>query len=52
MGKSSVEGSRERFRLEWPGKRAAMAMVNQPATHWLYPVREESVNFDTPKTAT
>lgn len=47
MGKSSVEGSRERFRLEWPGKRAAIAIVNKPATHWLYPVREESVNFDT-----
>ncbi|SEW39737.1 site-specific DNA-methyltransferase [Chitinophaga arvensicola] len=43
---ATVEGPAERFRLEWPGKRAALAAAHQPPTHRLYPVHAESVNFD------
>jgi adenine-specific DNA-methyltransferase len=42
-----VEGPQERYRLDWPGKREAMAMGNQPTDKTLRPVRGESVDFDT-----
>jgi len=42
-----VEGSKERYRLEWPGKREAIVTANLPTTNTLRPVPEESVNFDT-----
>jgi adenine-specific DNA-methyltransferase len=42
-----VEGSKERYRLEWPGKREAIVTANLPTTKTLRPVPEESVNFDT-----
>ena len=42
-----VEGPKERYRLEWPGKREAIVTANMPTTNTLRPVREESVNFDT-----
>lgn len=41
-----IEGSRERYRLEWPGKREAIVTANLPSTKTLRPVREDSVNFD------
>jgi adenine-specific DNA-methyltransferase len=42
-----VEGTKERYRLEWPGKREAIVMANLPTTKTLRPVREDSVDFDT-----
>ncbi|MFT4073187.1 MAG: site-specific DNA-methyltransferase [Dysgonamonadaceae bacterium] len=42
-----VEGNRERYRLEWPGKREAIVTANLPTTQTLRPVREDSVDFDT-----
>jgi len=42
-----VEGPKERYRLEWPGKREAIVTANMPTTNTLRPVREDSVNFDT-----
>lgn len=42
-----VEGNRERYRLEWPGKREAIVTANLPITKTLRPVREDSVDFDT-----
>ena len=42
-----VEGPQERYRLDWPGKRAAMLAANTPITKTLRPCRKESVNFDT-----
>nr|WP_315424664.1 site-specific DNA-methyltransferase [uncultured Pedobacter sp.] len=42
-----VEGNKERYRLEWPGKREAIVTANIPTTKTLRPVREDSVNFDT-----
>lgn len=42
-----VEGPKERYRLEWPGKREAIVTANMPTTNTLRPVREDSVNFET-----
>lgn len=42
-----VEGPRERYRLEWPGKRAARYAANAPTASTLRPVRERSKDFDT-----
>ncbi|AHI02831.1 type III restriction-modification system methyltransferase [Corynebacterium falsenii DSM 44353] len=44
-----VEGPQERYRLDWPGKRAAAFTANAPIAKTLRPVREESVEFDTTK---
>lgn len=41
-----VEGTKERYRLDWPGKREAIVTANLPTTHTLRPVREDSVDFD------
>jgi adenine-specific DNA-methyltransferase len=41
-----IEGSKERYRLEWPGKKEAIVTANLPTTKTLRPVREDSVNFD------
>ena len=42
-----VEGPQERYRLDWPGKRKALALANAPVTRTLRPCRAESVDFDT-----
>ena len=42
-----IEGVKERYRLDWPGKREAIVTANLPTTNTLRPVREDSVNFDT-----
>ena len=44
-----VEGPQERYRLDWPGKRAAAFAANAPIAKTLPPVPEESVNFYTTK---
>jgi adenine-specific DNA-methyltransferase len=43
-----VEGNKERYRLEWPGKREAIVQANLPTTKTLRPIRDEkeSVDFD------
>ena len=41
-----VEGPQERYRLDWPGKREALAVTNAPIAKTLRPLSEESVNFD------
>ncbi|EKT4548722.1 site-specific DNA-methyltransferase [Flavobacterium psychrophilum] len=41
-----VEGNKERYRLEWPGKREAIVTANLPINKTLRPAREESVDFD------
>jgi adenine-specific DNA-methyltransferase len=41
-----VEGTKERYRLEWPGKKEAIVTANIPTTKTLRPVREDSVDFD------
>jgi len=46
---SVVEGPRERYHLDWPGKREALLTANAPIAKTLRPCREESVGFDTTK---
>jgi len=41
-----VEGPQERYRLDWPGKREALALANVPIAKTLRPVRDESVDYD------
>lgn len=41
-----VEGDRERFRLDWPGKKASILKANTPIHKTLRPVREDSEDFD------
>ncbi len=42
-----VEGPRERYHLNWPGKQEALLTANAPIAKTLRPCREESVGFDT-----
>ncbi len=42
-----AEGPRERYQLDWPGKRAAFLAASAPIARTLRPVRSESVDFDT-----
>jgi adenine-specific DNA-methyltransferase len=44
-----VEGPRERYHLDWPGKREAILAANAPIARTLRPCREESVDFDATK---
>ena len=49
LSTSIVEGSQERYQLNWPGKREALLTANAPIAKTLRPCREESVDFDTTK---
>jgi len=40
------EARRERYGMEWPGKKDCMRLIQQPSVATLKPCREESVNFD------
>ena len=44
-----VDGPRERYHLDWPGKREALLAANAPIAKTLRPCREESLDFDTTK---
>ena len=41
------ENRRERYGMDWPGKRDALRLIQTPSAATLRPCREESVNFDT-----
>lgn len=41
-----VEGAKERYKLEWPGKREAIVTANLPTNKTLRPIKEDSVDFD------
>jgi adenine-specific DNA-methyltransferase len=41
------EGRRERYGMDWPGKKDCMKIIQQPSIGTLKPCREESINFDT-----
>jgi adenine-specific DNA-methyltransferase len=47
LSKTVVEGDDERYKLDWPGKKASLLKANTPITKTLRPCKEESVNFDT-----
>lgn len=44
-----VDGPKERYHLDWPGKRDAILAANAPIAKTLRPVTTESVAFDTTK---
>jgi len=41
-----VEGPQERYRIDWPGKREALALANAPIAKCLRPEYSESVDFE------
>ena len=41
------DSRRERYGMDWPGKRDCLRLIQQPTTATLKPCREESVEFDT-----
>ena len=43
------EGRRERYGMDWPGKKDCLKIIQQPSIGTLKPCREESVNFDSTK---
>lgn len=49
LSRSIVEGTQERYQLNWPGKREALFTANAPIAKTLRPYRNESVDFDTTK---
>ncbi len=49
LSDSIVEGSQERYSLNWPGKREALVTANTPISKTLRPCRDESVDFDNTK---
>lgn len=40
------EARRERYGMDWPGKKECMKLIQKPSIATLKPCREESVNFD------
>ena len=47
LSKNLAEAGDERYRLDWPGKKASLLKANTPITKTLRPCRKESVDFDT-----
>ena len=41
------ESRRERYGMDWPGKKDALRLIQTPSYATLKPCREESINFDT-----
>jgi adenine-specific DNA-methyltransferase len=46
LSKDLVEDDNERYRLDWPGKKASLLKANTPIDKTLRPNRESSVDFD------
>ena len=49
LSASLVEGPRERYTLNWPGKNEAIFTANAPIAKTLRPCKEESVDFENTK---
>jgi adenine-specific DNA-methyltransferase len=47
LSSSLIDGSQERYQLNWVGKREALLNANAPIAKTLRPCRDESVAFDT-----
>ena len=41
-----VDGNKERYSINWPGKKEALLTANQPINKTLRPCEDESVNFE------
>ncbi len=46
LSETLVEDENERYRLDWPGKKASLLKANTPINKTLRPVVEESVDFE------
>lgn len=46
LSDSIVDGTQERYRLDWPGKREALALANAPIAKSLRPTLDESSQFE------
>ena len=46
LSKDIVEGNKERYQLNWVGKREAILTANKPTNKTLRPIREKSVDFE------
>ncbi len=46
LSNNIVEGTKERYSLNWPGKKEALVTANEPIQKTLRPCKKESVNFD------
>lgn len=44
-----VEGQKERYQFNWPGKKEAILLANAPTTNTLRPLPEKSVDFENTK---
>ena len=44
-----VEGPKERYQFDWPGKREAILLADAPTTNTLRPLPEKSVDFENTK---
>ena len=44
-----VEGPKERYQFNWPGKKEAILLANAPTTNTLRPLPEKSVDFENTK---
>jgi len=47
LSNTLVDDDAERYRLDWPGKKASLLKANTPISKTLRPDRESSVSFDT-----
>ncbi|MEI7604498.1 MAG: site-specific DNA-methyltransferase, partial [bacterium] len=47
LSKELIDDENERYRLDWPGKKASLLKANTPIVKTLRPDRDSSVNFDT-----
>ncbi|MEI6707177.1 MAG: site-specific DNA-methyltransferase [Methylococcales bacterium] len=47
LSSSLIDGTQERYQLNWVGKREALLNANAPIAKTLRPCRDESVDFDT-----
>lgn len=47
LSSSMIDGTQERYQLNWVGKREALLNANAPIAKTLRPCRDESVDFDT-----
>jgi adenine-specific DNA-methyltransferase len=46
LSKDLVDNEDERYRLDWPGKKASLLKANIPIKKTLRPCREESLHFE------
>jgi len=47
LSENIVDGTKERYSLNWPGKKEALVTANKPINKTLRPDVDDSVNFDT-----